>query len=298
MNRVILILFACALVVLAAPGAQGQSSTQATGTSQATPVPTPLAQDLIAQSYAAQQRQGAMHWTESLHFSTPKKSRETDITTGDISWRDNLLRQVTTAHTTNLHKKPNTTHVSKTRELAAAGVLATRTDKKPWDCSTADLSSGDSSGSGDEVSDSFLEDAQFTETNLGLETLNGIQVWHVRETMTIPGMTPQGRPGVGDYYISQADQTPVREIVSLTMTFLLPAKGSSYTREKIIQHSVQNYGQYGETFQVTLPRACRGTGSVAQRAGSMLGATWSRAVGRAARLALRQHRLGIRRFQR
>lgn len=288
MTRSLLFLLAGALLIVPASRTHGQSLPPAAAT--ATPAATPDPQALMQQAYANQPAQGAVHWRETTTYRTPKQSRETDWTVGDLSWRDTLLHQVTTARTTNLHKKPNTTTTSKTIDLIARGVLAERTDKQPWDCSAVDFSSASVAGSGSDsgdLSSVLTGTASFTETNLGLETLNGVPVWHLRETMAIPGGTPQGHPGVGDYYISEADEIPLREVVSLTMLFPVPWSGSSVRTVKVIEHSTLDYTNYGETFGVTLPKACRGTQAAAQRAGRAgeRHSLWAGIVGRAERFA-------------
>jgi hypothetical protein len=280
LSRLLVLLLASALALVLSPGAHGQTSPPATATPQppppatTTPQPTPTAlpsaADLVAGMERAQEGKGSVRWTERDTYTTPHASRELDTIHGDISWRDGLLRQLTTTRTTNLRKKPNPTHISTSTDLVAGGILATRTNKQPWDCSALDLSSGGSSGSGSSSTDlgtALLGNARFTETNLGAETLNGVPVWHLRETMAIPGVTPKGKPGVGDYYVTQADDTPLREIVSLTTTFVFPGEGSSYTRVKVIQHSTTNFTAYGETFHVRIPRACRGTPHTESTAG-------------------------------
>jgi hypothetical protein len=141
-----------------------------------------------------------------------------------------------------------------------------------------------SGGDNTDLSSVLTDSATFTETNLGLETLNGVSVWHLRETMAIPGGTPKDHPGVGDYYITQAGELPFREVVSLTMIFPVPWGGSSIKTETVTEHSTLNYTRYGETFGATLPRACRGTHALAGRAGGQR-SLWAGLVGRAERFA-------------
>lgn len=254
MKYLLILLLVAASMLLPSPSARGQ--TGPTPTPVPTDTPLPPAKDILQQAYAAQAARGSVHYQEVVKFSTPKVSRETDKTHGDISWRDALMREYTTATVTNLTKKPNKTRVTHSTLLAAEGRLASRTGKQKWDCSYLTFptsGSGSGSGSGEDLS-AIFNTASFTQANLGPETLNGIPVWHIRETMTIPGVTPKGQPGTGDYYISQSDVVPLREVVSLTMNMVDP--GSASGRMKIIQHSTQDYSQYGETFSVTIPAAC------------------------------------------
>jgi hypothetical protein len=100
--------------------------------------------------------------------------------------------------------------------------------------------------------------------------------------MAIPGVTPANQPGTGDYYIAQTDETPVREVVALTMSIADP--GSKSGRVTIVQNSTQDYSRYGETFQVQVPKVCRSTRVTS--ASSSTRALRSSALRRAAYMAM------------
>lgn len=258
--RLALLAALLALFTLALP-AHGQS-TGPTPTASPTPGPTPTAlpsaDDLLKRMYEAEVSRGSAHYVEVDRYSTPGRMRETDTTRGDVSWRDKLLRQHVTERTTDLTKKPHTTKVINTQLYIVGGTAALRDGHEKWRClGVPGADPGAASPGSADISSALLGNITTTDTDLGLTTLKGVSVWHIRETMVIPGVTPANHPGTGDYYIAQDDYRPLRETVDLTMTFTLPGKGNTVNRNTIAETGVEDFTRYGETFSVTLPKACR-----------------------------------------
>jgi hypothetical protein len=87
--------------------------------------------------------------------------------------------------------------------------------------------------------------------NLGVETLNGVAVWHVRDTGTAV-LEQKPQTITVDLYIAQASHSLLR---------LVNTSNGSVGKNAIAETSSVDFSKYGEAVSVTLPVACRSSGS-------------------------------------
>jgi len=259
LHKLALIVVAAALLLaLAGQTVAGQTTSPAgtgTPTAQPTPVTTPTAvatstppsgKDLLAAANTAIAAKNTYHLVSDQQVVIPKNQRTVSHSVGDLSLKPVMEHSVGTTRQTNLKKSPQTTTVTHEKVIAVGNTLAVQSNKKAWQC--VNLTTATNAVQG--LVNGLLGSVKLLSTdNLGQETVNNLPVWHVRVVMSV---SPSGKAQrlTAGYYISQADNTLVRETASGTLTIM---------KTKYQQTLSSNYSQYGEVWSVKLPSACAQT---------------------------------------
>lgn len=251
----------------------GQARGQSTGTGTGTPttgtpvvVPTviatptiPSGQDLLTRMAAAMAAKNTYHETTHSTVEIPSITRGGVTAQSDVSIKPRLWHIIATTRATMLNVQPARTTTRRQEVVVVKQKLAVKVGKRAWSCSSVP--------SGAQVGAQVLVPASGTARiksidNLGAETVNTVPVWHVREVVTVSAAGTSTPLITGDYFISQADYMLVRLTSSGSMTV-------SGVTGKVT--NVQDYTNYGEAVNVTLPAACKGKSETAGLTSGILG---------------------------
>lgn len=231
-------------------GAQAPSPSPGSAT-PVTPVPTPKAGSVLDSMMRAWQAAGSDHFTLVQQQVTVTRASRTTVNgtgTGDVDWRQNppLFQMVGPDSVVKVTRSGKTVYFDREVQLYAENLLAVRIGTHKWSCDRFfGYSALPGSPQWDETSPWGIPGK-----NLGMTTVDGVPAWHVRLSLTTRG--PKGSkkpPGkvVRDYFAATATYLPIRIRLSGEDT----SKGEMRTYSTTLTLS-----RFGETFHVTLPRAC------------------------------------------
>jgi hypothetical protein len=248
-------------------GLQSQSTRgQTTGTATPTPIPTstpppatpiptpgpkpgPSATQLLARAQQATAAKNTLRLTEHLTISVTGKGSATVTSVIDESLRPVALHEVATASGSNLPgvTTGNTSSQPSSIELVLAnGQLAQREGSRSWTCHNVGKLPTTATGSmlATELS-TLLQHLEVA----GTKTIDGVPSWRIHAQLNLGRLSTSTPlpPASVDIYISRADYTVVREVVSI--------KGS-VQGTMLKEHERIDFSRYGEPVSIQLPVKC------------------------------------------
>jgi hypothetical protein len=255
-------LFALALFSQPARGQTASPGADATPTPTPTATPgPPTAEDVVKQSAEAQLTAGSVHIAEIGDSVSPKLLRIRLEMRGDESFKSPVqLHLYQIVQTTDLRTTPHRTAKAHGQAIGVGDVVATRTNGGAWKCQTLSSVSdavnqvtGEITGSG--TSGSGTTSIEFASP--ATVTIGTTPAWHIHETVQIPGQSSSDTLSEEiNLYISQTDNLLLRETAKVHLALTLKIKNTA-KHIAIDATSSADYSNYGETVNITLPRACQ-----------------------------------------
>lgn len=216
-------------------------------TSSPTASPTigpPSGPDLIVAMKSAVKEAGSVRAAGSVSLELLRHSRIVENITANTSWTQAMVKLSGQITQIDFTKPPKSTSQMGTY-VEVATHSASKLGRAKWLCETSSRT----------LKNNLLLLAGFLYTkkvgalNLGAAIVDSVPVWHVRAIQTSRPIEylPPTRPLQADLYISQTDNTVVRETWSLTV---------ATPTARLKQSLTLDYSNYGEMFSATLPKAC------------------------------------------
>jgi hypothetical protein len=171
-----------------------------------------------------------------------------------------------TTQETELSTKPHTTVKARGQSIGVGDVLATRINGGTWKCDTLTSASdavnqatGGIGGTG--TSDTVNTTIDFASPPT--VTIGTTRAWHVHATVQSPGPSSGDTLSeVIDLYISQVDNQLLRETETLHLSISVKVKKKT-ERFSVNDTSATDFSGYGESLNITLPKACQAKADLA-----------------------------------
>jgi hypothetical protein len=242
-----------AALLMASQPANGQTPPGAAESPTPTAAPSrPSGEDLLYKMFDTSESKGSVHvdgYSRTVELGTAQEIQKSQ---SDMSWKPFAMQMSSTTRKTTLGKKRQVTSVIHSQIVMAGNRAAARTSPWAWRC----ISVGDFGTAMTSLVGELLDDPRTSirVTNLGLEALDGVTVWHVRTIMTIPGVMLPNQPATADDYIAQSDYARIRA----TTKFVFQYKDPDLHLTVTIRYTTSdNYSRYGEPVKIEVPEQCR-----------------------------------------